>query len=49
LSGTGLGLTWEGADLWRVTASLATRLGDRPASVGQQSSTHGWITVNKAF
>lgn len=49
LSGTGLGLTWEGADLWRVTASAATRLGDRPANVGQQSSTHGWITVNKAF
>ncbi len=49
LSGTGLGVVWEGPDAWRATASIATRLGDVPSLLAAQASTRGWVTVSKAF
>jgi hemolysin activation/secretion protein len=49
LSGAGLGLLWEGPNLWRATASVATRIGAVPSMVAPQSSARAWVTMSKAF
>lgn len=49
LSGAGLGLEWFGPQLWRIKASVATRVGSRPAIVDDGSHTRGWVEISKAF
>jgi hemolysin activation/secretion protein len=49
LTGAGLGLEWFGPQLWRVKASVATRLGSRPAVIEDGSHTRGWLEISKAF
>lgn len=49
LSGTGVGLAWNGPDAWRASLSVATPVGAEPAILGKQSSVRAWVTANKAF
>lgn len=49
LTGAGLGLEWFGPQLWRVKASIATRLGSRPPVVEDSSHTRGWVEISKSF
>lgn len=49
LSGAGVGLAWNGPDLWRASLSVAAPIGAVPALLGHQPSARGWISVNKAF
>jgi hemolysin activation/secretion protein len=49
LTGAGVGLEWFGAQLWRVKASVASRLGSRPAVIEDGSRTRGWVEISKSF
>ncbi|MFC4276237.1 hypothetical protein [Achromobacter aloeverae] len=49
LSGAGVGLAWGGKDLWRVSISVARRIGGVPSVVSDQSSTRVWAVISKGF
>lgn len=49
LTGAGVGIEWFGPQLWRVKASVASRLGSAPSSLADSSHTRGWVEISKAF
>jgi hemolysin activation/secretion protein len=49
LTGAGLGFEWFGPQLWRVKASVASRLGSRLPVLEDSARTRGWVEVSKAF
>lgn len=49
LSGAGIGLTWSGPYLSRVSASIASRIGSIPNLVSAPDSTQAWVAINRAF
>lgn len=49
LSGAGVGLLWEGPQLWRANLSVATPIGGESPLVQPQSSARLWFAASKAF
>jgi len=49
LSGAGLGLNWNGADQWRVSASVATPVGGVSSLLTSPSSARAWLVASKGF
>ena len=49
LSGGGLGLNWNAPNDFSLRLSLAHRIGDAAATVGDNSKTRGWLQLVKRF
>ncbi len=49
LSGGGVGVTWTKAADFQVKVTLATRLGNKPATSDTDRHTRGWVQVIKHF
>lgn len=49
LSGAGLGLSWSGPKAWKASLSLATKIGESPALVGNTANARAWLVVSKSY
>lgn len=49
LSGAGVGLAWDGPDLWRATLSVAAPIGGESPLVAPQASARAWFLLNRSF
>lgn len=49
LSGAGVGVNWYGADQWKLSAVLASRMGSKPDLVTNSAATRAWLVASKGF
>jgi hemolysin activation/secretion protein len=49
LSGAGVGVNWYGADQWKLSAVLASRVGSKPDLVTSSTATRAWVVASKGF
>lgn len=49
LSGAGVGLNWNGPDLWVAKVFVATPVDSVPVLIGSTQSTRGWVEVSRQF
>lgn len=49
LSGAGVGLNWNGPDLWSAKAYVATPIGETPALVGGTNTTRAGVELSRRF
>jgi hemolysin activation/secretion protein len=49
LTGAGFGVNWRTASQWKLSASIASRVGSAEALVANAASIRGWVAVGRSF